>query len=72
MPTWNYTAVQLYGRYRRVDQHGLRAILERTVDRFERNADQPWQLDSLPQSVIRSLSRGVTGFTIETTRIEGA
>ena len=72
VPTWNYTAVHLYGRYRRVDQHGLRAILERTVDRFERNADQPWQLDSLPQSVIRSLSRGVTGFTIETTRIEGA
>ena len=34
VPTWNYTAVQLYGRYRRVDQHGLRAILDGSVHPF--------------------------------------
>jgi len=71
VPTWNYTAVHLHGRYQRVDQHGLRSILERTVERFERDSEEPWLLDSLPQSAIRSLSRGVIGFTIETTSIEG-
>ncbi|OCB09107.1 hypothetical protein A5717_25290 [Mycolicibacterium porcinum] len=71
VPTWNYTAVHLYGRYRRVDQHGLRSILQRTVDRFERNNAETWSLDSLPAPVIRSLSRGVIGFVVETTRIQG-
>lgn len=71
VPTWNYTAVHLYGRFRRVDRCGLGSILARTVDRFERDTDEPWRLDSLPAPLIRSLSRGVIGFIVETTRIEG-
>ena len=71
VPTWNYSAVHLYGRYRRVGQRELSSILARTVDRFERKRSEPWRLDSLPESITRSLSRGVIGFRIETTRIEG-
>jgi len=71
VPTWNYSAVHLHGRYRRVGQSELHAILRRSVDRFERTRTEPWQLDSLPASLVRSLSRGVLGFRIETTRIEG-
>lgn len=71
VPTWNYSAVHLYGRYQPAGSAELRSILERTVDRFERTRKESWRLDSLPASLVRSLSRGVIGFRIETTRIEG-
>jgi transcriptional regulator len=71
VPTWNYTAVHLHGVYRRVDETSLRAILERTVQRFEGHRAQPWQLGSLPDDVVRSLSRGVLGFAVEATHFEG-
>jgi len=71
VPTWNYSAVHVYGRYFRLEQPDLYSILERTVDQFERTRNEPWQLSSLPEPLIGSLSRGVIGFGIETTRIEG-
>lgn len=70
-PTWNYTAVHVTGIFRRVDQQELVRILVRSVQRFEQEASDPWEIGLLPESARRSLMRGIIGFRIDTTQIEG-
>lgn len=70
-PTWNYTAVHIYGSFRRVDQNALRSILERTVRRFEGTGPQAWTLETIPVEALRSLARGIAGFVIDIAHVEG-
>jgi transcriptional regulator len=70
VPTWNYTAVHAYGVPRLVDETALIDILRETVRQSESSFEQPWQLD-VPDDYFQRLLRGVVGFEIEITRLEG-
>lgn len=69
-PTWNYTAVHVYGTARRVEAKELQSILKRTVAQFEGQSPQAWTLDSMPLDALRSLARGIVGFRIDIDRVE--
>ncbi|GAA1113983.1 FMN-binding negative transcriptional regulator [Nocardiopsis composta] len=72
VPTWNYTAVHVRGSYARIDgARRLRDLLERTVEVFERGSARPWGTASMPPADLVSLARGVVGFEVRTTGIEG-
>lgn len=69
VPTWNYGAVHVHGRFVRADGAATSAILRRTVQRFARDG---WSLSALDPELIARLERDVVGFTIEITSIETA
>jgi len=70
VPTWNYIAVHAYGIPRLVDETDLIDILHETVRQSESSFDQPWELN-VPEEHFQKLLRGVVGFEIEITRLEG-
>lgn len=71
VPTWNYTIVHAYGTARIVDDRDeLRAMLARLVDTHEAGFEQPWRMN-LPEDYLERMMRGVVGFELAITRLEG-
>lgn len=67
VPTWNYVAVELEGRVRRMDSDGLLAQLEGLSERHEERIVEGdyWSMDKLPEPKLRSLLAGIVGFELE-------
>ncbi len=70
VPTWNYAVVHAYGVPRLLDDTAFRAMLEELVQTYESGRAQPWIMD-LPEESIQKMMRGIVGFEIEITRLEG-
>ena len=71
VPTWNYTAVHIYGQPRIVDQlDQLDAMLTELVDFYESMRPQPW-IDSNPRDYRQQLLRAIVGVDITISRVEG-
>jgi len=66
VPTWDYVALELEGRVRRMDDDGLEAFLYRVIERFEgRLGGEQWSSDETPEGVWNGLFRGIMGFEME-------
>ena len=67
VPTWNYVALELEGRVRRMDAEGLTSMLEALSERHEaRIAEgEPWQMEEMPRERLRGLLAGIVGFELE-------
>jgi transcriptional regulator len=72
VPTWNYAVVHAYGTPRLIDDKALlRAQQEELVERFENGRAKPWRLGGQPERYIEGMLKGITGFEIPITRLEG-
>ena len=71
VPTWNYTAVHVYGRPRLItDKGSLAAMLHEMVEFYE--GDRPARWDGkMPEEFRDNLMKAIAGFEIEITRLEG-
>lgn len=67
VPTWNYVALEIEGRVRRMDQDGLLGILETLSAREEARvvAGQPWTLDKMPEAKLQPMLCAIVGFELE-------
>ena len=67
VPTWNYVAVELEGRVRRMDAEGLLGQITALSNKHEARiaAGQPWTMDKLPEAKSRALQAGIVGFELE-------
>lgn len=66
VPTWNYVALELEGRVRRMDGDGLLGHLEALAAREEARLDgTPWTMDQAPADHVRKLMAGIVGFELE-------
>ncbi|WP_010183291.1 FMN-binding negative transcriptional regulator [Sphingomonas sp. PAMC 26605] len=67
VPTWNYVAVELEGRMRRLDQDGLVAQLDQlSAEQEARLAPKPeWTRANMPSGLFEQMTRGIIGFTLE-------
>lgn len=71
VPTWNYTAVHVYGRPRVLDNPAsVAAIVERLTALHEARYAPPWQPDMRDERTQRMLE-AIVGFEIEVSAIEG-
>lgn len=71
VPTWNYTAVHVYGRPRLVEDSGEFAVmLHEFVEVHERDRLDRWS-GEMPEEFRDRLMKGIVGFEIAITRIEG-
>ena len=69
VPTWNYVALELEGKARRIDQDSLQALLEELTARNEARVieGEPWTMAKLPPDKLRGLMAAIVGFEIEVT-----
>lgn len=70
VPTWDYVALELEGRVRRMATEGLEALLHGLIERHEArvpvdNGGDRWSADETPPELWRKLLGGITGFEME-------
>ncbi len=67
VPTWNYVALELEGRVRRMDQDGLQALLENVTATNEARVSEgrPWTMDKMPPDDLRKMMAAIVGFEME-------
>jgi transcriptional regulator len=71
VPTWNYATVHAYGYpHITTDHDELYALLKKLVTIHEASFATPWPFD-LPTDYVDQRMRGVVGFSLEITRLEG-
>ncbi|WP_336985828.1 FMN-binding negative transcriptional regulator [Altererythrobacter aquiaggeris] len=66
-PTWNYVALELEGRVRRMDQEGLIALLDNLSSRQEARIQGgiPWSREKMDEGVFRKMLSAIIGFELE-------
>lgn len=69
VPTWNYTAVHVYGAPRVIEDVGqVRELLDRLVVEYEGDT---WSLEGQEADFTDRMSRGIVAFEMPIERIEG-
>ena len=72
VPTWNYADVHAYGTVRLIAEEAwLRDLLHRLSERHERGNPAPWRMADQPADYLAMMLRGIVGFEIAVTRLEG-
>jgi transcriptional regulator len=72
VPTWNYITVHAKGRIRWVqDADWLRAHVTALSNAHESGRPEPWTIDEAPQSYIDAMLKGIVGFELEITQLDG-
>lgn len=69
VPTWNYMMVHVYGRVRVVEGRELHSLLSQLVGKHE--AGTSYRLENLPEEFVEKEMKGVFGFALDVTRIDG-
>jgi transcriptional regulator len=66
VPTWDYIALELEGRVRRMADEGLEAFLHAAIAKHEgRLEGAPWLAEESSEKVWSGLFRGIVGFELE-------
>lgn len=71
VPTWNYVALELEGRVRKMDDAGLEAFLHTAIAKHETSlGGEPWRAEESSETMWAGLFRGIVGFelTVEARR----
>ncbi len=71
VPTWNYADVHAYGAVRLMDDEQLCDLLRRLSERHEGGSEAPWRMEDQPADYMTGMLRGIVGFEICVTRLEG-
>ena len=72
VPTWNYLAIHAYGRLRFIDDlDHTRAHITRLTAMHEGKRAVPWRVSDAPAAYIEAMIKGIIGFELLLTRIEG-
>lgn len=72
VPTWNYTAVHVYGKVRRADEpEALMRIVTDLSRIYEAGAESPWRFEDTPETFARGMLKGIVGFELAIARVEG-
>jgi transcriptional regulator len=70
--TWYYAVVHAYGRPEMTqDKAWLRGHVAELTDQQESNEIRPWALTDAPETYIEAMLRGIVGFRLAITRLEG-
>jgi transcriptional regulator len=71
VPTWNYVAAHVYGEMVILENEAeVFDSLQQMVKKYE-NPNSSYQLDDVDSSYVEGLSKGIVGFKINITRMEG-
>src|SRR5262245_23318329 len=72
VPTWNYVVVHAYGRPEIMpDTDALRRHVAELTAQQEKTEARPWALTDAPETYVAAMLRGIVGFRLAITRLEG-
>jgi transcriptional regulator len=72
VPTWNYVVVHAYGGIEFIeDADGLLAVVTKLTNHHEGKRAEPWSVSDAPEDFIQGQLRGIVGFKLTITRMEG-
>jgi len=73
VPTWNYVAVHIGGRLKKLKPNELLGVLERLSANMEKRLlpKPPWKLDKLSDEIFAKLKRQIVPVRMEVDTIEG-
>ena len=72
VPTWNYVAIHAAGPMTFFDDPDrLLDIVTRLTRRHEDSRTAPWAVSDAPPDFVQGMLRGIVGFSIRITRLEG-
>lgn len=72
VPTWNYVAVHAYGPLRLTDDTKfLASLVTELTERYEHALPEPWQTTDAPADFLDRQLKGIVGFELPISRIEG-
>src|ERR1700722_10846620 len=72
VPTWNYVTIHAYGTVEFFnDPERLRDVVTRLTDRQEEPRAAPWAVTDAPADFIDVMLKGIVGFTLPISRLEG-
>jgi transcriptional regulator len=72
VPTWNFAVVHAYGRPKVMkDKEWLLHHVTELSAQQERNEAKPWKPSDAPNTYIEVMLRGIVGFRLAITRLEG-
>jgi len=72
VPTWNYVAVHAAGTLRWFDDPDrLLALVTELTESQEEGRSAPWAVSDAPADYIKSTLRGIIGFELAITRLDG-
>ena len=70
VPTWNYVAVYVYGEAELLDNEETVHSMRDLVLKYE-SPDSPYKLEDIDAKLLAGLNKGVKGFKIKISKIEG-
>ncbi|MFN3939769.1 MAG: FMN-binding negative transcriptional regulator [Chitinophagales bacterium] len=71
VPTWNYMAVHVYGIPGILQGEIVRDMLDRLVNRYEKNSVNPVHIDKMPADFFEKHLKGIVALEISIDRMEG-
>jgi transcriptional regulator len=72
VPTWNYVAIHAYGKLEVFrDREPLREVVRRLTEKHEAGLPEPWSMDDAPKDFIESQLKGIAGFRLTVTKLQG-
>jgi transcriptional regulator len=72
VPTWNYIAIHAYGTLEFTnDSDRLLDIVTKLTERHESQRAAPWAVSDAPADFVQGMLKGIVGFTLPITRLEG-
>jgi len=69
VPTWNYSAVHVYGKIKIIEGEAVIESLKKLVDKYERNSECPVRVENLSKKTMMQ-ARGIVAFEIEIEEIQ--
>jgi len=72
VPTWNYIAVHVYGKIKIIEGEPLKKALKELVNKYELQSKNPISIEDMSPEFLKKEMRGIVGFEIEITEIQGA
>lgn len=71
VPTWNYTAIHVYGKITVLEESETLILLEKMVHKYESSEDKPRFMNSLSPNLIKALVKEIIPFKITFENIFG-
>lgn len=66
VPTWDYVALELEGRVRKMDEDGVEALLHALIERHETRVEgERWRAEESSEATWNGLRKGIVGFELE-------
>ena len=66
VPTWDYVALEMEGRVRRMEDEGLEAFLHAAIAKHEARIEgEPWCAEEASEGIWSKLFHGIVGFEME-------